>query len=472
MTPCCSAASAPGRPSPRWPSSRWSPTCATPRRSGSGAACATSARPAAGCPARLGPGQPASSDGWSSASATSCSPRGATARRWSAPDRRRRATVVPNGVDTRLLASRASPRSARDTVVFTGAMDYAAQRRRRAASSSAGMRRSSAPSARRRAARSSGATRRRALARRRRTADGVTVTGAVPDMRPYLSRRRSSPPRCASAPASRTRCSRPWPWRCPVVASPLAADGLRTARGPGAAARPGRRRARRRSPTAIVAALDAAPARPLARPGAQALRGDTLLVAAQRRAGRARASTGRRGRARRRRTGDRPDRASARLGLDRRPRSARTARARRPWPSGSRTSWAARALPLHGGQRRLEQPLLPTTRLARRRQAAPRALRPTRAGPPPPPTRARRGRRRGKRVRTGAALARGWATGWPRSGAARAGLAGDAAGRDGGVRPPLLRRLPRLRHRRRSDLPLSRRIHGFLLARPTRSPTW
>lgn len=48
----------------------------------------------------------------------------------------------------------------------------------------------------------------------------------VPGTKPPSSWRRS-----ASAPGSRTSCSRPWPWGVPVVDSPLAADGLRTEEG-------------------------------------------------------------------------------------------------------------------------------------------------------------------------------------------------------------------------------------------------
>ena len=40
---------------------------------------------------------------------------------------------------------------------------------------------------------------------------GVTVTGAVPDVRPYYAARRRCVRRCGSAEGSRTKCSRAWP---------------------------------------------------------------------------------------------------------------------------------------------------------------------------------------------------------------------------------------------------------------------
>ena len=129
------------------------------------------------------------------------------------PSERDRATILPNGVDLDVLASGpAGTPLGRDEIVFTGAMDYPPNTDAALFLIREILPRVRAEVSRPPTCRSSGATRLGAH-QGRAGRPGVTVTGLVDDVRPYLtSRRACSPRRSGSEPASRTRSSRRWRW--------------------------------------------------------------------------------------------------------------------------------------------------------------------------------------------------------------------------------------------------------------------
>jgi len=138
------------------------------------------------------------------------------------------ATVIPNGVDLDFWR-RSSPRRGRDTIVFTGRMDFPAN-------ADAAIHlieeifplvRRSVPDAKLLIAGGS-PTPALIYAGRR---PGVTVTGFVADVRPYLERATVFAFPLRFGAGIQNKILEALAMEVPVVASPLAADGLRTAEG-------------------------------------------------------------------------------------------------------------------------------------------------------------------------------------------------------------------------------------------------
>lgn len=138
------------------------------------------------------------------------------------------ATVVPNGVDTEFW-SRSSATRGRDTVIFTGAMQYPPN-----TDAALFLIREVLPRIRR----ARPHTRLLIVGRdpttrlhRAGSSPGVTVTGAVDDIRPYLEESTVFAAPIRFGAGIQNKVLEALAMELPVVASPLAADGLRTEDG-------------------------------------------------------------------------------------------------------------------------------------------------------------------------------------------------------------------------------------------------
>ena len=141
------------------------------------------------------------------------------------PDRRGGTTIVPNGVDADFW-HRSTPRLGRDTIVFTGAMHYPpnADAAIHLVSQVLPRVRMQVPSARLLVV---GRDPTPQLLRVGREADGVTVTGRVEDVRPYLDQATVFAAPLRFGAGIQNKVLEALAMEVPVVASSLAADGLR-----------------------------------------------------------------------------------------------------------------------------------------------------------------------------------------------------------------------------------------------------
>ena len=141
------------------------------------------------------------------------------------------ATVVPNGVDTGYW-QRDGASLGTDSVVFTGAMDYAPNEdaARFLIAEVMPLVRQARPAAR---CSIVGRSPRPALVAAGEAAagDGVTVTGAVPDVRPHLARASVFVAPLRFGAGIQNKVLDAMAMEVPVVASPLAAEGLRAQDG-------------------------------------------------------------------------------------------------------------------------------------------------------------------------------------------------------------------------------------------------
>ncbi len=142
--------------------------------------------------------------------------------------RDRRATVIPNGVDLDYWR-RSSPLRGRHTIIFTGGMDYPPN-----TDAALCLIEEILPLVRRQVPEAQllivgrDPTRRLIEAGRR---PGVTVTGYVDDVRPYLQRATVFAAPLRFGAGIQNKLLEAMAMEVPVVASPLAGDGLRTAEG-------------------------------------------------------------------------------------------------------------------------------------------------------------------------------------------------------------------------------------------------
>jgi glycosyltransferase involved in cell wall biosynthesis len=144
------------------------------------------------------------------------------------PDRLDHAAIIPNGVDTAFW-SRSSPTLGTDEIVLTGAMSYGpnVDASVRLAESILPLVRREVPSARLTVVGRDPAPAVTALAR----LDGVTVTGYVDDVRPYLDRAAVFAAPLRFGAGIQNKLLEAMAMAVPSVVSALAADGLRTVDG-------------------------------------------------------------------------------------------------------------------------------------------------------------------------------------------------------------------------------------------------